>query len=96
MYARSLHALRRFAVVLAFVAAGAAAPQVALADPPEGPKSSSEGDVTSYRFEDELVRGGSSSPELEILVARRRNERESLVRVRTHFVPELLKSAEDL
>jgi hypothetical protein len=75
-------------LLLPTVAPGA---RVALADPPE---DRAIGDVTSYRFEDDLVRGGATSPEAEVLLSRRRNERESLVRVRTHYVPELLKAAE--
>lgn len=52
--------------------------------------------VTQYRFEDTLVGGDGYQPGLEVLHARRRPERDSLVRVREHFVVELLKSVERL
>jgi hypothetical protein len=53
-------------------------------------------DLTSYEFEDDLVRAGGVQPGLEVLQARRRPARESLIRVREHFVRELLVSAERL
>ena len=54
------------------------------------------GEVTSYRFDDDLVAGDTVQPNLEVLHARKRGERNSLVRARPHFIPELLKSAADL
>jgi hypothetical protein len=58
--------------------------------------SSRAGDLKSYDFEDELVQGDLINPDGELLLVRRRGTRESLVRVRTEYVPELLKSAENL
>lgn len=53
-------------------------------------------DVTQYAFEDDAVLGDTVGPALEVLHARRRPGRESLVRARTQFVSELLKSVEQL
>ena len=52
--------------------------------------------VTEFRFDDELVPGDYASPEGEVLEARLRAPRQSLIRVRPHFVPEMLKSVEDM
>jgi hypothetical protein len=60
------------------------------------PQRQAEPDLTSYQFEDDLVKGGGVQPGLEVLHARRRSSRESLIRVREHFVRELLISAERL
>lgn len=52
--------------------------------------------TTSYDFEDDLVQGDLVRPDGENLMVRRRGARESLIRIREHFVPELLKSVENL
>lgn len=49
---------------------------------------------TSFTFEDEGVLGGRNTPEGVIVDVRGRRMRETLVRPRVHFVPELLKSVE--
>ena len=53
-------------------------------------------DVTEYSFEDDAVLGDTTQPGMEVLHARRRGGRESLVRARTQFVVELLHSVEQL
>ena len=63
----------------------ALSPSVALADEP-----------LKYSFDDHLVDADDRSPHLELLRVRPRDARESLIRVREHFVPELYKSVEDL
>jgi hypothetical protein len=52
--------------------------------------------ATSYDFEDDLVQGDLVRPDGENLMVRRRGARESLIKIREHFVPELLKSVENL
>ena len=54
------------------------------------------GDTTSYDFEDDLVQGDLVRPDGENLMVRRRGARESLIRIREHFINELLKSVENL
>jgi hypothetical protein len=54
------------------------------------------GDATSYDFEDDLVTGDLVRPDGENLMVRRKGARESLIKVREHFIPELLKSVENL
>jgi len=58
--------------------------------------SAQEGDTTTYDFEDDLVQGDLVRPDGEMLNVRRRGRRASLIRVREHFVNEMLKSVENL
>ncbi len=52
--------------------------------------------ATTYDFEDDLVTGDLVRPDGEMLNVRRRGRRASLIRVREHFIPEMLKSVENL
>jgi hypothetical protein len=54
------------------------------------------GDTTTYDFEDDLVTGDLVRPDGELLNVRRRGSRASLIRIREHFIPEMLKSVENL
>lgn len=51
---------------------------------------------TTYDFEDDVVEGSFIRPEGEYLDARRAARHSSLIRIRESFVPEMLKSAEDI
>jgi hypothetical protein len=84
-------------LVLAFVvmSAGVAVPALAQDAPPPAAGGGGE-NTTSYDFEDDLVQGDLVRPDGENLMVRRRGARESLIRIREHFVPELLKSVENL
>jgi hypothetical protein len=62
----------------------------------EEPRSDKNGELTAYKFDDELVTGDTANPNGEVLHVRKRGKRESLIRARTHWVPELLKTAENL
>jgi hypothetical protein len=73
------------------VIAAPVAAQDAEAAPPAG-----GGDATTYDFEDDLVQGDLVRPDGENLMVRRRGARESLIRIREHFINELLKSVENL
>jgi len=75
----------------------AAAPALAEPPPARGGGGGGGGNQsTSYDFEDDLVQGDLVRPDGENLLVRRRGARESLIRVREHFVNELLKSVENL
>jgi hypothetical protein len=52
--------------------------------------------ATAYDFEDDLVTGDLVRPDGELLSVRRRGNRASLIQIREHFIPEMLKSVEDL
>jgi hypothetical protein len=55
-----------------------------------------EPSATSYDFDDDLVTGDLVRPDGELLSVRRRGNRASLIQIREHFIPEMLKSVEDL
>lgn len=52
--------------------------------------------TTTYDFDDDLVTGDLVRPDGEMLSVRGRGQRTSLIRIREHFVPEMLKSVENL
>lgn len=52
--------------------------------------------TTEYNFDDDVVEGDLVRPDGEMAMARRRGRQSSLIRVREHFIPEMLKSVEDL
>jgi hypothetical protein len=51
---------------------------------------------TVYDFEDDVVEGTLVKPEGDYLQSRQRGKHSSLIKIRDNFVPEMLKSAEDL
>lgn len=53
-------------------------------------------DTTEYSFEDDVVTGDLVRPDGELMVVRKRGKERSLIRVRQHFIPEMLKSVENL
>ncbi len=55
-----------------------------------------EAEPTTYDFDDDLVQGDLVRPDGELLNIRKRQGRSSLIRIRKHFVPEMLKSVENL
>ena len=62
-------------------------------------KAAAGGDAagaTAYDFDDDLVTGDLMRPDGEQLLVRRRGNRASLIQIREHFIPEMLKSVEDL
>ena len=52
--------------------------------------------TTEYDFEDDLVEGSFVRPEGEYFSSQKRGRYSSLIRIRADFVPEMLKSAEDI
>jgi len=60
------------------------------------PAAAPDKGATSYDFEDDLVQGDLVRPDGELLSVRRRGNRASLIQIREHFIPEMLKSVEDL
>ena len=51
---------------------------------------------TEYSFDDDVVTGDLVRPDGELTVVRKKGKERSLIRVRQHFIPEMLKSVEDL
>lgn len=65
-------------------------------DAPAPAADKGAGSPTAYDFEDDLVTGDLVRPDGELLSVRRRGNRASLIQIREHFIPEMLKSVEDL
>jgi hypothetical protein len=51
---------------------------------------------TEYTFDDDVVTGDLVRPDGELTVVRKKGKQRSLIRVRQHFIPEMLKSVEDI
>ena len=81
-----------FVLGLWFVAAGVARAQAQGAATAQGAVTQS----TQYNFEDDIVSGDLVRPDGALARVRRRGRQTSLIRVREHFVPEMLKSVENL
>jgi hypothetical protein len=79
-----------------FMAFGLGLPFTAVLSHASAQEAGGGGGQTTYDFEDDLVQGDLVRPDGENLMVRRRGARESLIKIREHFVPELLKSVENL
>ena len=51
---------------------------------------------TVYDFDDDLVEGDLARPDQEFVGVRKQAKHSSLIKIREHFIPEMLKSAEDV
>lgn len=91
--------LRRFIALLVvgcFVLGGA----LALAQAPAAGQGAAP-DVkykkkTIYDFDDDVVEGELQRPDGEYIDTRRKAKHSSLIKIRENFIPEMLKSAEDI
>jgi hypothetical protein len=79
-------------LAVAIVAAGG----VAVARPALAQEGGGVSAVTEYDFEDDLVTGDLVRPDGELIGARKKAKVNTLIRVRKHFIPEMLKSVENL
>ena len=82
--------MRRWLAVSVVVGAFLVGPSVAFA------QDAHVGQTTTYNFEDDIVTGDLVRPDGELAVARNRSRTSTLIRIREHFVPEMLKSVENL
>ena len=51
---------------------------------------------TVYDFDDDVVEGDLVRPDGEFTEVRSKAKHSSLIKIREHFIPEMLKSAEDI
>lgn len=58
--------------------------------------SDKKGDVTKYDFEDDNVDGELLSPEGANIASRGKVKHASLINIRPHFIPEMIKMANDV
>ena len=78
-----------------------AVPAAAVATEAAAPREEPRKDVTTYSavqripFEDDLVEGNVKGPEGEIITSPRPAVHSSLIEIRQHFVPEMVKSLEE-
>ena len=94
--------------VAAFLAVGIAgmlgATQTAFAADPPPAAAAGGGDdgntsykaKTVYDFEDDMVEGDLQRPDGELVNALKKTEHSSLIEIRKDFIPEMLKSLEDI
>ncbi len=76
------------AFVMAATLASAAAPALA--------QDVSYKKETKYDFDDDMVEGDLVKPDGEMIGSAGKAKHSSLIKVRQHFIPEMLKSAEDI
>ncbi len=80
------------------VCCGAAAAALVLSAvvPAVAQEPKDERKVDVFEFPEELVKGSTGVPGGDAIVGELRGKTSSLIKVRKHFVPELIKSADDL
>lgn len=66
------------------------------ADNKSGGDNKGNGKVKVYDFSGDTIEGDLIKPEGSTVDARDFSKHNSLIRIRTHFIPEIIKSAEDL
>jgi hypothetical protein len=82
-------------LAIAFVTVGAIVTLAGVASAQDIKESSSD-DGYGYEFEDDPLAAGGFGPNDSRIRVRRGAQRATLIRPRTHFIPELLKSVENL
>jgi hypothetical protein len=91
--------LRTFAFGLVIAGFGAATAQAQPADKKPAPaadKGGATAKVKVYDFSGDTIEGDLIRPEGTTVDARDFAKHSSLIRIRTNFIPEIIKSAEDL
>lgn len=87
-------------LTMCFVLAFSAAPQVSRVttddDADEAARVGKAGGVTVYDFEDDNVEGELLSPDGANIASRGRAKHASLIRIRPHFIPELIHLSDDV
>src|SRR5688572_25123515 len=85
---------------VAFAQEGGATPPRATAAPAQGQGGSDENTTykakTVYDFEDDMVEGDLQRPDGELIDSVRKAKHSSLIEIRKDFIPEMLKSLEDV
>ncbi len=86
--------LLTFASIMLFSAPAYAQPAGGDAD--AGAFRGQQGGATVYDFEDDNVDGEVLSPEGALISSRGRSKHASLITIRPHFIPELIKMSMDI
>lgn len=85
-----------FALFVTLGTAGAALAQGKAAAPAAGGDNVQYKQKTVYDFEDDIVEGDLQRPDGELVNSLRRTQHASLIEIRPDFIPEMLKSLEDI
>ena len=59
-------------------------------------KTTESKSVTEFDFDDDLIKGGTVSPAMERIVSKRGEAKKSLIKVRKHFVNEMIVSVDEI
>jgi hypothetical protein len=86
--------MSKFLISAAVVSSLVFASSAAMADTSKGVESFDEEDGYGYKFDDDLVGAGVTGPNSALIKIRQGVVRRTLIRPRTNFVPEMLKSIE--
>jgi len=84
------------AIAFGFAILGATSVVEAQKAPPAGGDSVSYKSKTVYDFDDDTVEGDLVRPDGEFVDSRKAAKHSSLIKIRENFIPEMLKSAEDI
>jgi hypothetical protein len=94
--------MKLLATLLVLGIAGVAQTAYAADDkPPAAPGGGDDSNTTYkaktvYDFEDDMVEGDLARPDGELVNALKKTEHSSLIEIRKDFIPEMLKSLEDI
>lgn len=90
-----MNALSRLAIVGLLLGSGVAVAQEA-APAAEGGDDANYKAKTVYDFDDDMVEGDLQRPDGELINALKDVKHDSLIEIRKDFIPEMLKSLEDM
>jgi hypothetical protein len=85
-----------FVLGMALLVPSLAEAQKAAAKPAAAGDSVTYKSKTVYDFDDDVVEGDLVRPDGEFVDSRRAAKHSSLIKIRENFIPEMLKSAEDI
>jgi len=88
--------LRAAGLTAAIAVVGLAAPPIAVAQDKGKPAAAKKGKSREYSFEDDVIETQYLRPDTANVEGINKNKRASLIRIRTNFFAELIRSAEDL
>ena len=85
-----------FAALAAVLALGSAPALAAPGDADETARKASKGGATVYDFEDDSVEGEVLSPDGALINGRVRGKHANMITIKPHFIPQLIRLANDV
>lgn len=83
-------------VLFALTFSGVSSAAIAQVKPAQGGDNVTYKSKTVYDFDDDVVEGDLVRPDGEFVDSRKAAKHSSLIKIRENFIPEMLKSAEDI